>query len=280
MRNQLSVKTVPFMGDELMAAKDDKTGKIYAGVRWMCEGIGLTADQARNERRRIHDDLVLSKGESNLTLPTKGGNQSVQCIDNEFIPLWLAKITITPTMKRKHPEVANKLVQYQLKAQKVLADAFLHHGAPSARSKYRALPPVNHSIEILKQAWRAAGVDEKRSAAAVSGIYKQVYGELGIDIPGAPVECDKTYDKEQIAKALGVYSKAGKPHAQAVAAIIRTLNVPAGLIEHSPFAANGHSDDYDRYKAPVLDMVRDWITTQGRESPIVLDKSYNVVYRQ
>lgn len=279
MNSQLSVKTVPFMGDELMAAKDEKSGKIYAGVRWMCEGIGLTPDQARNERRRIHDDLVLSKGESNLTLPTKGGNQSVQCIDNEFIPLWLAKISITPAMKKEHPEVADKLVQYQLKAQKVLAAAFIHKKAPTTKSKYRALPPVNHSVEILQKAWAAAGVDQKRSAAAVSGIYKQVYGDLGIDIPGAPVECDKTYDKEQIAKALGVYSKAGKPHSQAIAAIIRNLNIPANLIEHSPFAANGHSDDYDRYKDPVLSMVRDWITAQGRKSPIVLDKSYQVVFQ-
>jgi hypothetical protein len=149
----------------------------------------------------------------------------------------------------------------------------------STKSKYRALPPVNHSVEILQKVWAAAGVDKKRSAAAVSGIYKQVYGDLGIDIPGAPVECDKTYDKEQIAKALGVYSKSGKPHSQAIAAIIRTLDIPARLIEHSPFAANGHSDDYDRYKAPVLDMVRDWITAQGRKSPIVLDKSYNVVFQ-
>lgn len=279
MNSQLSVKTIPFMGDELMAAKDEKSGKIYAGVRWMCEGIGLSSDQARNERRRIHDDLVLSKGESNLPLPTKGGIQSVQCIDNEFVPLWLAKISITPAMRKEHPEVADKLVQYQLKAQKVLADAFLHHKAPSAKSKYRALPPVNHSVEILQKAWLAAGVDQKRAAAAVSGIYKQVYGDLGIDIPGAPVECDKTYDKGQIAKALGVYSKSGKPHSQAIAAIIRTMNIPADLIEHSPFAANGHSDDYDRYKAPVLDMVRNWLASQNVSDPIVLDKSYHVVYR-
>ena len=150
----------------------------------------------------------------------------------------------------------------------------------SAKSKYRALPPVNHSVEILQKVWLAAGVDQKRAAAAVSGIYKQVYGDLGIDIPGAPVECDKTYDKEQIAKALGVYSKSGKPHSQAIAAIIRTMNIPADLIEHSPFAANGHSDDYDRYKEPVLNMVRDWLASQTVGAPIVLDKSYHVVYRQ
>ena len=150
----------------------------------------------------------------------------------------------------------------------------------SAKSKYRALPPVNHSVEILQKAWAAAGVDKKRSAAAVSGIYKQVYGDLGIDIPGAPVECEKTYDKEQIAKALGIYSKAGKPHSQAVAAIIRTLDIPADLIEHSPFAANGHSDDYDRFRAPVLDMVRSWLSEHHSPTPISLGgKHYVVVYQ-
>ncbi len=279
MNSQLSVKTIPFMGDKLMAAKDEKSGKIYAGIKWICDGLGLSEGQSKSERLRIQNDIVLKQGGRNIILPTKGGIQSVQCIDNEFVPLWLAKISITPAMKKEHPEVADKLVQYQLKAQKVLADAFLHHKAPSAKSKYRALPPVNHSVEILQKAWLAAGVDQKRAATAVSGIYKQVYGDLGIDIPGAPVECDKTYDKEQIAKALGVYSKSGKPHSQAIAAIIRTMDIPADLIEHSPFAANGHSDDYDRFKAPVLDMVRDWLASQNVNDPIVLDKTYHVVYR-
>jgi hypothetical protein len=280
MDSQLSVKTVPFMGDELMAARDDKTGKIYAGVSYICKGIGFSKHEKDRQVANIQKDEVLKRGCLKFEAGVFDQNNEAIAIDNEFIPLWLAKISITPTMKKEHPEVTNKLIQYQLKAQKVLADAFLHPAkAPSAKSKYRALPPVNHSVEILQRVWAAAGVDKKRSAAAVSGIYKQVYGDLGIDIPGVPVECEKTYDKEQIAKALGVYSKTGKPHSQAIAAIIRTLDIPADLIEHSPFAANGHSDDYDRYKAPVLDMVRDWITAQGRKSPIVLDKSYGVVFQ-
>ena len=279
MNSQLSVKAVPFMGDELMAAKDEKSGKIYAGVSYICKGIGFSKHEKDRQVANIQKDEVLKRGCLKFEAGVFDPNNEALAIDNEFVPLWLAKISITPAMKKEHPEVANKLVQYQLKAQKVLADAFLHHKAPSAKSKYRALPPVNHSVEILQKAWLAAGVDKKRSAAAVSGIYKQVYGDLGIDIPGAPVECEKTYDKEQIAKALGIYSKAGKPHSQAVAAIIRTLDIPADLIEHSPFATNGHSDDYDRYKAPVLDMVSAWFKLHGKTSPIVLDKSYNVIYR-
>jgi hypothetical protein len=279
--NQLSVKKVPFMGDELMAAKDEKTGKIYAGVSYICRGIGFDKNFKDAEVKRVQRDIVLKRGCVKFDAGVFDPNNETIAIDNDFIPLWLAKISITPTMKKEHPEVADKLVQYQLKAQKVLANAFLHPDkTPSTKSKYRALPPVNHSVEILQKAWIAAGVDKKRAAAAVSAIYKQVYSDIGINIPSIPVKCEKTYDKEQIAKVLGVYSKSGKPHSQAIAAIMRTLYISPELIEHSPFASNGHSDDYDRYKAPVLRMVQKWIIEHHYPNLIQLDKSYRVVYRQ
>jgi len=120
----LEVKKVPFMGTELMAARDND-GQIWAGVRWMCDGIGLTKGQMQNERNRIHEDKVLSKGERNLVLPTKGGNQSTLCLKLDYVPLWLAKIAITPKMEQETPELAERLEQYQLKAKNVLADAFL-----------------------------------------------------------------------------------------------------------------------------------------------------------
>ncbi|MPN42205.1 hypothetical protein SDC9_189761 [bioreactor metagenome] len=134
-------------------------------------------------------------------------------------------------------------------------------------------------MEINIRQMKAANVSPIRQAAWTNSMTREALMPFGIDVPMLAADADQTYDKEQIAKTLGVYSKSGKPHSQAVAAIIRALNIPAGLIEHSPFAANGHSDDYDRYKAPVLDMVRNWIEFHGKPSPIALDKSYNVVYR-
>lgn len=100
--NELEVKKVPFMGTELMAARDSD-GQIWAGVRWMCDGIGLTKGQMQNERNRIHEDKVLSKGERNLVLPTKGGNQSTLCLKLDYVPLWLAKISdLVPQMRYKY----------------------------------------------------------------------------------------------------------------------------------------------------------------------------------
>ena len=122
--SNLEVKHVDFMGADLVAAKDEN-GTIWAGVRWMCDGIGLTRNQRDNQIEKIKSDSVLSKGAGNLTLPTAGGNQAVWCLELDFIPLWLAKINITPSMKSDTPEVAARLEAYQLKAKDVLAAVFM-----------------------------------------------------------------------------------------------------------------------------------------------------------
>lgn len=68
--NELEIKKVPFMGTELIAARDTE-GQIWAGVRWMCDGIGLSEGQSKSERLKIQKDKVLSKGGRNFILPTK-----------------------------------------------------------------------------------------------------------------------------------------------------------------------------------------------------------------
>lgn len=125
MQNNLVVKTVNFSGDSLTAVKDESTGKIFTGVSYICKGIGLTEGQTKNEKKRIQEDLVLRKGGRNLILPTNGGNQEALTIDINFLPLWLAKISITPTMQKEQPEITDKLINYQLQAKDVLAAAFI-----------------------------------------------------------------------------------------------------------------------------------------------------------
>ena len=136
MKNELSVKTVDFMGDGLLAAQD-KDGVIWAGVKWFCDGIGLSEGQIKAERKKIQEDLVLSKGGRNLTLPTNGGLQEVLCLKIEYVPIWLAKISITPNMKENNPELVEKLIKYQLKVKDVLAQAFLPQTKPAIRSTKR-----------------------------------------------------------------------------------------------------------------------------------------------
>lgn len=164
---ELEVKRVPFMGTDLMAAKDE-SGTIWAGVRWMCDGIGLTKGQMQNERTRIHADAVLSQGERNLVLPSKGGNQSTLCLKLDFVPLWLAKINITPAMQAETPELAERLEAYQLKAKDVLAAAFLPKKARGGDAK----PMTDYQQMMAETRRRNAQIQEARIYTELARRYK------------------------------------------------------------------------------------------------------------
>ena len=154
--NDLEIRRVPFMGAELMAARDND-GQIWAGVRWMCDGIGLSEGQRKRQVANIQTDTILSKGGSNLVLPTNGGLQEVLCLKLDFVPLWLAKISITPTMERETPELAERLEQYQLHAKDVLAAAFLpflHAFRSSGASAWATI--LSASITWSTSSWAAA----------------------------------------------------------------------------------------------------------------------------
>lgn len=145
--NELEVKRVPFMGTDLMAARDEG-GTIWAGVRWMCDGLGLSKGQMQRQITNIGADMVLSKGVANLQLPTAGGKQSVLCLKLDFVPLWLAKINITPAMQTETPELAERLEAYQLKAKDVLAAAFL----PKSRRAGEPKPMTDYQ-QMMAEKW-------------------------------------------------------------------------------------------------------------------------------
>lgn len=147
----LAVKDVQFNGATLRAAQDAEN-IIWVGVRWVCQGLGLSEGQARRERKRIHEDLTLKRGESNLTLPTDGGNQDVLCIRLDFLPLWIAKINPTPTMKRENPQLVENLIDYQIKAKDVLAAAFLNKNALAPQADYmKQIENLQSTIEEMRQ---------------------------------------------------------------------------------------------------------------------------------
>ncbi|EOQ18623.1 phage antirepressor N-terminal domain-containing protein [Bacillus cereus] len=114
---------VNFNGAEIMAVKANDE-KVYVGVKWVCQGIGLSDDQMKNERKKIQSDLVFRSGWVKLRLPTNGGMQEVICIELQYIPLWLAKISISPNMKLNQPQVTGNLVMYQQRITNALAEAF------------------------------------------------------------------------------------------------------------------------------------------------------------
>ena len=149
--NGLAVKDVQFNGATLRAAQDAEN-IIWVGVRWVCEGLGLSKGQMQNERKKIQTDEVLSQGKRNFVLPTEGGNQDVLCLQLDFLPLWLAKIHVTPKMRRENPMLADRLVIYQIKAKDILAAAFLDKNALVPQVDYsQQIANLRNTIEEMHQ---------------------------------------------------------------------------------------------------------------------------------
>lgn len=73
------------------------------------------------------------------------------CLQLDYLPLWLAKISITPTMRKEMPGIAEKLVAYQLKAKDVLAAAFLEKKVNNPNVIQLQLPDFNDKIEVLER---------------------------------------------------------------------------------------------------------------------------------
>lgn len=131
----LAIKDVRFNGATLRAAQDAEN-IIWVGVVWVCQGLGLSEGQMKNERKKIQTDEVLSQGTKFHPLGSGNSDSEVLCLKLDFLPLWLAKIHVTPKMRRDNPQLADKLNTYQLKAKDVLASAFLNKNALTPQGDY------------------------------------------------------------------------------------------------------------------------------------------------
>lgn len=149
----LTVKGVDLMGDTIMAAQDEN-GCIWAGVSYFCKALGMSNVQKDTQVDKIRTDKTLARGYRKFPVGVFDPNNEVIGIRLDFVPLWLAKITITKRMENDHPELADKLLQYQLKAKDILADAFLPKNPqlPSDPMQllelhYQALKQVDRKVE-------------------------------------------------------------------------------------------------------------------------------------
>ena len=167
--NNLEIRNVPFLGTELLAAQNED-GDIYAGVSAICNGIGLNKNGKDRQIKNVQHDAVLNKGCVKFDAGVFDPNNSTVALKLEYVPLWLAKISITPKMKSEHPEVAEKLVQYQLKAKDVLAQAFIGRYSNTQYPMPKDYPSALRAL---------ADAEEKRLALqAKTEQQAQVIGEL------------------------------------------------------------------------------------------------------
>lgn len=122
--NDMVVKSVDLMGDTVMAAQDKK-GRIFAGVSYFCNALGMTRGQKNRQVKNVQKDETLKRGCIKLGAGVLDEGNEAVALRIDFIPIWLAKISITDKTKQDNPELADKLLNYQLKAKDILAEAFL-----------------------------------------------------------------------------------------------------------------------------------------------------------
>ena len=118
----LAVKDVEFNGAVLRAAQVEDI--VWVGVRWVCQGLGFSENKIKYERKRLQNDAVLKDAVKILPIGTSNGNKDTICINIEYIPIWLTKISITPRMIREQKEIVDNLIVYQNNVKDILYNSF------------------------------------------------------------------------------------------------------------------------------------------------------------
>lgn len=173
-------------------------------------------------------------------------------------------------------EIHDKLMDeyFRMKEEKKLSNT-----ARKSTNTIHIPSPVNTAAKILKDTYTDAGVDPMFIAVAVNNLYKE---STGYD-PGIPLltENARLYDKTAIAEKFGICSKSGKPHPQAVGAIISKLEISVDECVNTPYNRNGHSGVDVQYKESVCGKVEDWLKYHGYPIEITSEsgKKLNVTYK-
>ena len=121
MREEM--KEVPFNGSTLLGVRDE-SGQVWLAVKKACLDIGLTEGQADRQIKNLRSDVVFDGNVTDLNVKFDVQVRKIVFIAEKFVTLWLAKISLTPSMQRKNPDAVKKLLKYQLEAADVLHKAF------------------------------------------------------------------------------------------------------------------------------------------------------------
>ena len=114
---------VKFQGDDLPAYRETVDGKeiVRVNVRAVCTALGL---DKKRQFERIREDPILSEGLSRGPLATASGTQESIFLDIEYLPLWLAQVSLD----RVKGGTREKLIAYRREAKSVLYEYFLGKG--------------------------------------------------------------------------------------------------------------------------------------------------------
>ncbi|WP_409015684.1 ORF6N domain-containing protein [Anaerostipes caccae] len=232
--------------------------RYASGKHFIC----LTGNELRNFRAKNQNDVLPNA--NRLYLWTKKG----------------AFLHAKSLNTDKAWEVYDKLVDHY----------FDYQEEPSARiedqSKKPSLASVNTAVSTIDRIFSRVGVDEMYIAAEAKRFYREAGYPIEIPLITDKEMMPKLYDCTEIAIELGIMSKSGKPHNQAVGDIIRKLDITDDETKTTAFSKNGHGDVTVQFLPSVVEKVKVWLEKNQYPTKIAFvdskgnSKTRTVVYRE
>lgn len=114
--------------------------------------VGLSEGQAQRQITNIQEEEPLKSNCCKFAMVQMEGKREASreqlFLHEKVVILWLAKISLTPSMMKKSPEAYNKLLIYQLEAADVLHKAF--YETEEQKSTFNARMGLEGSIEGMQ----------------------------------------------------------------------------------------------------------------------------------
>ncbi len=227
----------------------ESNGEMWWALKDVCEILGIV--KYRDTASRLDDD---ERGLAKLD--TLGGGAQQSIIINESGLYNVIMRSDKPEAKKFKRWVTHEVLPSIRKE-----GAYITPRADPAALRRKAdelesMATLNDTAKILLPIFEQAGMKPAFQALAM----KQIYRKAGIDLPMLDLKADRElYDLKTIARKVGLYSLAGKPHERAIGAIIRQLHVPDEEKELVNFEKQGHMGTTYQYTAAVVDMVQEWL---------------------
>ena len=139
--SEFEIKEVEFENSIIAVIKNTITNKLYVGIKYICMSLGLDIS---TQFKKMQENEVLAMGMGLSPIPSPNGIQMTKVLELDFLPLWLAGININ----RVSDEVKPKLIQFQLKAKDVLAEAFVSKKDISKMSRLELLNSYQEMLVI------------------------------------------------------------------------------------------------------------------------------------
>ena len=95
----LEIKEIPFDEDTLLGVKTSDE-RIWLAIKKACLDIGLNENQATAERKKIESNVLFEGQWKKLKVKFDSQVRETIFLYEKFVPMWLAQINLTPTMKK------------------------------------------------------------------------------------------------------------------------------------------------------------------------------------